>query len=459
MAHHHLVTQIVVVAVLCGCGPPVESQMQAPSLTPLATRAADADAIGSTTDGAYEVEGEPLDLPTALRLAYARSPLLAAARWHVASARGRLLQSGVRLNPELEIEVEEFGGSGGRSGSEVLASTIALSQEVETGQKRLRRYRIADIEAKTAGLDAEAARAELAAEVTVAFWSVCAAQERLALAGDMLATSERLFAAVEAKKAAGRATALECMQTEVIRAGAALDLARAARGLDAARRVIAGHWAREQPRFSVAAGPYYEMPEIPDLVPLLGAAGENAAVALGRVRIEAAQAALDLERANAMPNIRVGAGVQHFAESGDSSFIMAVGVPVPLFDTNRGNILAARAALERAYEEYRAAELATRASLRRSHEDLRSAIADAINVRDVILPVAERSFEVAQGGHEQGRYGYLDVLNARKTLHETRAIYIDAVASCWRSAAEVQKLSARAQADNSDTSRRTTGLE
>jgi cobalt-zinc-cadmium efflux system outer membrane protein len=201
------------------------------------------------------------------------------------------------------------------------------------------------------------------------------------------------------------------------------------------------------------------MPEIPDLVPLLGAADENAAVALGRVRIEAAQAALDLERANAMPNIRVGAGVQHFAESGDSSFIMAVGVPVPLFDTNRGNILAARAALERAYEEYRAAELATRASLRRSHEDLRSAIADAINVRDVILPVAERSFEVAQGGHEQGRYGYLDVLNARKTLHETRAIYIDAVASCWRSAAEVQKLSARAQADNSDTSRRTTGLE
>jgi cobalt-zinc-cadmium efflux system outer membrane protein len=75
------------------------------------------------------------------------NPTLSAARSSVEASRSATTQAGTRLNPELSVEAENFGGSGPNSGWDAAETTLLLNQSVETGGKR--RTRIAEARAET----------------------------------------------------------------------------------------------------------------------------------------------------------------------------------------------------------------------------------------------------------------------------------------------------------------------
>ena len=77
-----------------------------------------------------------LTLADALRAAAASNPALRGAPFELQALEGRRQQAAVRPNPELELEFENFAGSGDMSGTEALESTLALSQLIELGGKR-----------------------------------------------------------------------------------------------------------------------------------------------------------------------------------------------------------------------------------------------------------------------------------------------------------------------------------
>ena len=68
------------------------------------------------------------------------------------------LQAGRLSNPELEVEIENFGGSGEADGFSASETTLALSQLIELGGKRLKRQRIAGHQAELAGWEYELTR-------------------------------------------------------------------------------------------------------------------------------------------------------------------------------------------------------------------------------------------------------------------------------------------------------------
>jgi len=70
-------------------------------------------------------------LQTALAEALLKNPRLAAFSWEIPAAEARLLQAGLRPNPELEGEIEEFGGSAERQA----AISAALGRLVERLEK------------------------------------------------------------------------------------------------------------------------------------------------------------------------------------------------------------------------------------------------------------------------------------------------------------------------------------
>ena len=51
--------------------------------------------------------------------------------WDIRSAEARMLQAGALPNPELEIEVEEFGGSGETEGFDAATTSVILSQVID----------------------------------------------------------------------------------------------------------------------------------------------------------------------------------------------------------------------------------------------------------------------------------------------------------------------------------------
>ena len=102
-----------------------------------------------------------ITLRQALALALMHNPELKAFSWDVRASQARQLQASIRPNPALEVEVEEVGGPGQRSGFDAAETTIQLSQLIELGDKRNKRIKLASLERELAGLDYEAKRLDV----------------------------------------------------------------------------------------------------------------------------------------------------------------------------------------------------------------------------------------------------------------------------------------------------------
>src|SRR5262245_5893400 len=76
-----------------------------------------------------------LTLANAIDLALARNPGLKASLYELTAAQGRIVQAGLRINPELNLELENFAGTGDVNAFGALETTLSLSQVIELGGK------------------------------------------------------------------------------------------------------------------------------------------------------------------------------------------------------------------------------------------------------------------------------------------------------------------------------------
>ena len=61
-------------------------------------------------------------------------------------------------------------------------------------------------------------------------------------------------------------------------------------------------------------------------------------------------------------------------------------------------------------------------------------------LRSVLLPGAQSAFDAATKGYQLGRFGYLDVLDAQRTLFQTRTQNLRALADYQRGVSEIERL-------------------
>ena len=78
-----------------------------------------------------------LSLAQALEEAATRSPAIVAAQADLAAAEARIRQAGVRSNPELSFEVENFAGTGKLRGLRSTEATLAVNQRLDLGGRRI----------------------------------------------------------------------------------------------------------------------------------------------------------------------------------------------------------------------------------------------------------------------------------------------------------------------------------
>jgi len=95
---------------------------------------------------------EPVTLSDALARGQDLSPRIAKARADVKAAEGRAIQAGVRPNPDVSVEIENFSGTGPYRTFRRTETTVALSQQFELGGKRQARKAVASAEVEYARL-------------------------------------------------------------------------------------------------------------------------------------------------------------------------------------------------------------------------------------------------------------------------------------------------------------------
>jgi cobalt-zinc-cadmium efflux system outer membrane protein len=155
------------------------------------------------------------------------------------------------------------------------------------------------------------------------------------------------------------------------------------------------------------------------------------------------RAAVDLEKAKATSDVTVSGGVRYFEEGDDTAFVVGVALPIPLFDRNQYGIEEAMGNLAKAREQYQGAKIKQIAALDEALNELAGSYDEVTALQSDVLANAQRAFETAYQGYEEGKFDYLYVLDTQRTLFETRAQYIDTVETYHKTRARAERLMGR----------------
>lgn len=395
----------------------------------------------SLTGSGAALAQEPVELTLrdALALALQRNPDLAAFGKERAATEAAILQAGVLPNPVLEIAGDNLRNTRKAEAGD-RSTSIQLGQLIELGGKREARVRAAEASRDLANWDYEARRVEVLSAVALRFVDLLAAQQRHRLAGEALALARQVAEAVGKRVQAGKVSPVEETKARLAQASAEVELEQAARERAAARSTLAALWGSRDPRFERADGDLETTVPLPSYEQLAERVRSNPELARWSSEIERRRAAVDGEKAKAIPDLTVTAGVSRFSQFDDRAYMVGISVPLPLFDTNRGGILEANRRLDKASDEQRAVESRLLASLSQVYQRLAAIDKEIAALRSVLLPGAQSAFDAATKGYQLGKFGYLDVLDAQRTLFQARNQNLRALADYQRGVSEIERL-------------------
>ncbi|APG63120.1 hypothetical protein LPB140_10360 [Sphingorhabdus lutea] len=376
-----------------------------------------------------------ISLEEALRLAGVESPIVAISQAEVDVAKGNERQAGIGPNPEVSLEVENVAGSGAFSGLRSNETTLMLTQPIELGGKKGARLRAAQAQSGLAELDAQIMQADLALMVRQRFTDAVAARERLLLAQDVLERNAELARIANELVDAGREPPLRAIRAKAGLGEAQANLREAEANDLKARLALAELWGAATPPDAVEIT-WLELENIDNL----GNVADTLALQRAGAELQAAEAVIERERANAVPDLNIGAGLRRFEDTNDTAFTIGASMEIPLRNRNQGSIEAANAAA-------RATEgrmLLIRLQLQREQNSLVASINAAQTRVDTLtnstLPNAEEALELARKGYRFGKFNLIDVLDAAAARDDARSNLIKAKEELAQATASLVRL-------------------
>jgi outer membrane protein, heavy metal efflux system len=387
-----------------------------------------------------------IQLRAVLAAALLGNPELKAYSWEARAAEARVLQAGLLPNPELEVETEEFGGEGELRGFDGATTGLRISQLIELGGKRRKRQEVASLERRLAGWDYEAKRLDVLTQTAKSFLAVLEAQQRLKLVKQTTALAQEVSTTVEARVSAGKVSPLEKLKASVALASSRIELDRARRELEVRRRRLAAHWGSTTPKFEAVQHIFGAVTELPELPKVLKLAEQNPDMARWTTEIMVRQAALKLEKAQRVPDVALTGGVSRSEETEDHAFAVGISIPLPLFDRNQGGIREARMNLQKVLEERRAAQVLVITEIIATYHELAASAAELKVLDGSLLPAARKAFAAAREGYAQGKFNYLEVLDAQRTLVEARSQRLRVLAAYHTAVVDMERFIGRSLA-------------
>jgi cobalt-zinc-cadmium efflux system outer membrane protein len=393
-------------------------------------------------------EGAALTLADLETMALERNPTLKQAAAEVEAARGRALQSGLFPNPSVGYVGEEvaFGPiiRGGEHGLFV-EQTLPISGKLGLSRAVFTR----EIEAAEAL--AEAQKLRVLNSVRLLFRQAIVAGSRVDV-GERLARVTREAVGVSAELFnVGAADRPDVLESEIEERRAQVKVA-AARNLQARVwiRLATAVGAPELTPRPLAGSVEAALPELERQQLLDTLLRESPEIKAARAAVGRSEAALRRARREPVPDLVVRAGPRYNREllelgpAGNRPVgwegAFEVGITLPLFDRNQGNIRAARAELARAQAEVTRVELSLRARLADVFDDYLSSLRMAEVFRGEIIPRAREAYDLHLARFREMAASYPQVLVAQRTLVQVNEDYLEKLDCAWRAAIRLQGL-------------------
>ncbi len=364
-----------------------------------------------------------LTLDAALRLAFENNPGLRAAGGQVAAAAGRAYQARLWTNPELELSAEDWPVSGGGGFSEA-KQTVGMAQTLPfPGKKKLDRQ-VGDAGVRVSEAELVLRRLQLARDVKTSFFQVLATERSVTVQQELVKVAEDSASAASKRVEAGAAADQEKLRADIFVEQVRTELAGLQRDQVTARQTLALRLGRPELAGAPIAGVLSEgvSPGLLDQTVERWLASHPSLVT-ARANRERARLEFRRARLEPYPDVRVGVAGGRLGETDQSIIQLGFSVPLPVLDSGKGKQREAQANLSVAEAEVAEVEQRLLADWGATSQRLRTAAQQVTNYRERILPAANQALKLVQTGFEQGKFGFIDLLDTQRTAAEARLVY------------------------------------
>ncbi|MDY0213805.1 MAG: TolC family protein, partial [Desulfuromonadaceae bacterium] len=375
---------------------------------------------------------------------------------HATQARTHIVRQAGRVpNPELELVLEDFGGSGAYSGSSNAETSLIVHQRLELGGKGKRRVAVAQADAQLTQQQLTAFTAELRALVRERYVDVMAAQQRLDMAQQQLELCHTMLNMVTERITTGKSATMEQAAFLMQRDEARLRVQQVQHQLRSSQNSLAALWGQYPADVTLVGAALATLPSVPnqaesvdavepdwaaDLPHSLSHSTDSPELSLARTKVQRATQELRLQQAGRIPDLTLSFGAKQDEVSNDHALIAGVSIEIPLFDRNQDGVAAARARKGEAEALARTVMLQQRNLLQQGWYAFQSARREAEVLRADLLPAAQQNFERIKYAYQAGKYPYQRVLDAQQSLFVMQNRCIDSLASAHKAHIALERL-------------------
>ena len=385
----------------------------------------------------------PITLGQLEQMAEEMNPVLGQARTRIRGAQGRMQQAGLYPNPSAGYTSDEVSPGpiirGGEHG-------FFFEQEIVTAGKLGRRQEVIAQEVRELEAAGDIERLRVLTAVRILYYRLLASQrrieiqERLAqLTREATDTSRQLFNV-------GQADEPDLLEVE-------LEAAR----VELALEIEQDNQQRLWQQLAAAVGdPTLRPMELEDVLDrevaeldfdteLNRLLQESPEIRLAEAGVTRAQVTVRRDEAERFPNLIARGGLRYNRELlevgqrpvGLEGFV-DIGIEIPLFNRNQGNLAAARAELDQSALEVERVRLSLRSRFAAAYQEYKSGLNRVQKYRGEILPRAERAYELYAASFRNMAAAYPQVLIAQRTQLQLEAEFLEAMERLSETAAHIR---------------------
>lgn len=385
--------------------------------------------------------GDVLTLDEALAAADSRSPHPLLANAGVRSAEAGRTVAGLRPNPSVSVDTENALGTGPYRGFDESDTTVAFAMPVELGGKRAARIAVADARIRRAEVDVAIASADLRLTVTLAYAGVMAADQRAAVADAQRAIASENLRIARDRVLVGANSPIDEQRAALEDVRAQTEAETARRTTVAARAILRGYigdqalGALDTAWFDQAAEGSYG-PKLPR------SADGSLALVAAAADTDVADAGLRLARSQRAPDLTLTAGTRRLEATNDQAMVFGVSIPLPIFNGGKAQVTQVARERDQAEARQRIARFEAEQAIATAEADRDRALS-TVRASKPGLSAAGEAARIARIGYAEGKFDQMVLLDAERTLLDTRRAAIDALADYHSAVARLERLTTR----------------
>jgi cobalt-zinc-cadmium efflux system outer membrane protein len=375
------------------------------------------------------------------QLALQHNPTLAQASANIRAAEARKKQSGLYPNPTAGYIGEQIRGGaygGGEQG-------FFVQQNIVTAGKLGLNRNIFEQEKKQAETEADEQKLRVLTNVKLSYIQSLAAQRTIELreslrklAQDAVETSHQLANVGEADTPDVLEAEIEAQQTD-------LAVIQAEQNQQHVWKELAAVVGDANLPLMHLDGSLEDTQAVDAEQLVEKLVNESPAVKIAELGVRKAEASLARAKRQPIPDLQLRAGLEENRELLDTTGkptglqgLAEVGVQIPIFNRNQGDVTAAKADVERAQREVERVKLALRERAATVVQNYSYSQTAAARYKSEMIPRAQKAYDMYSKKYQEMAVAYPQVLIAQRTLMQLQVSYVEALESFATSSTALQ---------------------